>query len=597
MNMFNNVRAVCCLLLTLLLGSEQIAASKLDVSQLTPVRSPFNKINKILKDLRCRTCETAHPITRRDIDRNGFVITKPGVYCLSKDTSFDPLTPGLSAITVNVPAGISSDVVIDLNSNTLSQGNGTANTNGITVNGQTNVIVRNGTIRNFTNDGILVQNNSDQLIFENLNVLKNGTASGPVGVGGIVILGATNISLENVNARENFGVGVGLSDVNNFFMDKCHCDDTQGVDLGAPFGVTAIGFSAFVVDPPFASPKGLVGQPFTTASSNLFITNCSFNGTTGGGSAFAAIVGSLFGVRARNILFENCVATDTSSTLTSAQFAEGITVLGDNILIKDCVVDNLTSAGTFANHLVGIEITTATNSLVENCTVAHVSGSAIFVNGFDIEGTATNSTFRNCVAYDVTNTAIPTIANPLIMACGFALEKPILVPGLDAGGSGTVADSCIAQNVHGTTGSITAGILINAQTNVLVQNCVSNNNVNGILSTQVTTTGFPGFPNANGIYTNNTVENNSFAGFNDLATSSVPNNAYYSNSARSNGPGSLSNYVGAVFPSPSTCPTLPCTPVAGLTPLRVWDLSINQLCPVNTNCVMGDKLDNLDIRP
>lgn len=598
-----------------------LAAAQLHAAN-APVTKPKNTVKNALKHLESNptACQTATPILESQINNPiPYTISSPGVYCLATDVSFTPTASFTSAITIDAP-----NVVLDLNNNTLSQATVT-NTGlvGITINGQRNIIIKNGTVSGFNQNGIFTQANTttsafnDQLIFENLNVLTNGTAAGPEGVGGIVITNATNVSLEYVNARENFGVGVGLSGVDNFFMDNCRCDDTQPIEFAFPFGNCAIGFYAAVDGPfflklreKFEEKKNLKQTPFTTASSNLFVTNCSFNGSTGQNSAFGAAVGNLTttaSARSRNILFENCVATDISAVEGFSffglyfGFVEGITVIADNIVIKNFVVDNLATTGTGTppiDHMVGIEVSASTNALVENCTVATLSGQATYVFGFDIEGFGTNVTHKNCVAYNIVNnntTVLPAYA------AGFALEKP-LQAGFNFEGQGVVTDSCIAQNVHGQPqGATAAGIFVSGQQNIQVQNCLSSNNDIGILTLDYIPGPIGTLLTQNGIFENNTVAHNCIAGFSDQTR--YANNAYFSNTARSNGPGGLANYVGQIFPTPF-CPTSnkkkdckECKPASGKAPLRLWDIAKNQLCPVNTNCVMGDKLDNLDIRP
>lgn len=599
----------------LLLVAVAMIVPVFDSASASHARVPKNHVKKHLKKLRNLGCDTACPIESCSLGSLGFIITKPGVYCLPKPTSFSPAFSGLSAITVSVPAGSSSDVVIDLNGNTLSQDNIVSNISGIFINGQTNVIIRNGTIRNFSQFGILTQN-SDQLIFENLNILGNGNVAGPYGfVGGIFAYNATNISIDAVNARENFGVDIGLSGVNNFFMNDSHCDDTQGAFASSLFGNTAFGFSA-IVDPAFIFQKNIkqpaekaakTSLPMMTASSNLFITNCSFNGSTGVNSAFGIAIGNLTTVqteRSQNIVLVNCSVMDTMGqqpVVPDLGFVEGITVIADNILIADIVVDNVIYTGTTTNHLVGIEVSASTKARIENCTVSNVAGSATFVNGFDIEGFGTNIVFNNCTVSNVLNsntTLLPAYA------AGFAVSKP-LQAGFNFESSAVVLDGCVAQNVHGTDQKpMAAGIFVSGQQNILVQNCVTNANDTGILIFDYIPNGTPppaDLLTVNGIFTNNVASKNLVAGFKDLTNATKSNNAYYSNSARSNGHNSNFNYVGhplhSIFPPNPTGCSLTCTPVAGTTPLRYWDVKTSSLCPCNTNGVIGDKLDNLDIHP
>lgn len=84
----------------------------------------------------------------KDINRNGYVISEPGEYYLCEDVIYNPCD-GNPAIRIS--AGAVGNVTLDLNGKTLSLKSKTAtNIAGVLIEpGLTNVIVKNGTIRDF----------------------------------------------------------------------------------------------------------------------------------------------------------------------------------------------------------------------------------------------------------------------------------------------------------------------------------------------------------------------------------------------------------------------------------------------------------------
>ena len=143
------------------------------------------------------------------------------------------------------------------------------------------------------------------------------------------------------------------------------------------------------------------------------------------------------------------------------------------------------------------------------------------MNGFDIEAAGDNMTFSDCIAYTITNNS----SNPAHLASGFGILNPIDEVEFQNLGTSTIVQNCIAQNIHGPAGATAAGLLLNAQKNVLIQNNTFNNNDNGILAKDMTR-----FLSSNGLIRYNVLDGNTFFGISDLSSA---NNAYYGSSCQS----------------------------------------------------------------
>ena len=489
-----------------------------------------NRIIQVKSELQSRKSKNDYHFGKHEIDRcGGFVIKKPGKYTLKEDVFSKH-----AEIAITIRA---SDVVINLNNHTLSGQN--KSTIGILAVNTSNLIIQNGTLRNFTINGIKIDPSSN-IVLDNLLILQNGNVSGPPDTGGLAIFNSSYIDINNVNLNENFNFGLGMSGVNNVNFINSNSDGTKGIASGTIFGNEATGI--------LVSSTGGNGSPFVYGSSNLNFINSTVNNTTAGDSAFGIFIDSLgIGVSVNpnsNVIIENCAVNNTTQTNVTptsgalAPFAEGITMAGGfDVTIKNCTVDTLSAAATTdlpASHIVGIEVAGTNNALIDSCTVSNATAIANYVHGFDIEGSGNNITFTNCIAYMITNNS----SNSSHLALGFGILKPLGIPSADAVGIGTVVKNSIAQNVHGPNGATAAGLLLNAQKNVVIEYNIFNNSDNGILANDIATGENPALVSSNGLIRGNVTDGNTFFGISDLTSA---NNAYYGNTARANGTSNFNN--------------------------------------------------------
>lgn len=490
-----------------------------------------SKVHEVLTKMSVKSqapCQKVIPFGNCAINKpEGFVIDKPGKYCLCENSSRRQSGP---AVTITA-----SNVVIDLNQYTLS-GNNTA-TVGIVANNASNLIIENGTVRNFTVNGVSISG-CDLVDLDNLIVLQNGTATGPIVTGGLLILNSSQIDMNAVNLSENFQFGLGMSGVDKANFINSRSNLTKGFDSGGLFGNVAYGIMVTATG----------SSPFTAGSSDLNFINSVVDETSGGDSAFGFLIDSLVlgDSPNENILIANCAVNDTVQTnVTPAglYFAEGITVGGAiQFTCEHCIVDTVSVAATTdapSSHVVGIETALTNLATINDCSVGNLSGIANYVHGFDIEGGGNDITFNNCTVFSVTNNS----TNPNHFAFGYAILKPLGIVTNDAVGTGTIVQNCIAQNVHGLISSpraTAAGLLINAQANLVVEKNIFNNNDNGIIAQDIATGENPALVSSNCIVSNNITAGNRFFGIHDF-TATTAQNAYFKNVARNNPSG---NFVG-----------------------------------------------------
>lgn len=254
-----------------------------------------------------------------------FIISEPGIYNLINNQHFSPSYKKQSAITID-----SDNVLLNLNGFTLSQTNNTNQTTGITVNpGHRDITITNGQITNFSQLGITIKGNTQNIELSDLSVTNSGYGStlafkdgtDIIYQGGIQI-GETyyyagqgfpkptgnieNLTMINMIVTKNC-VGAWFGNGNNYDIIDCSFSDNHD---NRPLGGPLLGqffppnTSRYVWGLHYFSDKRL-GDPDAT---NWLIKNCKFNnnGTTAGKGESAVVVGCELSSLQKNVIIENC---------------------------------------------------------------------------------------------------------------------------------------------------------------------------------------------------------------------------------------------------------------------------------------------------
>jgi len=285
-------------------------------------------ILQVIEDKVC--CLAGNTITQADVGTVGFAITEAGVYTVCENIIFSPGSTNLAAITIS-----SSDVTLNMNSRTISQGNATAGTYGIEIAASSsNVSINDGAIRNTIGDGIIVGISSTSIAISDITV-DGGSDHGIHFTGP----GSSDIRIENVVLTDN---------------------GTNGLNIDAATDVQ-VKNSVFTDN----SSNGFI----LTAATGVLIDNSTFmnNGTNG-----------LRSTASDDIIVKNSVFTDNSDD--GAAFS---------IVNRICVTDSIASSN--ATH--GFEFSGSSSNIVVLLSKAVGNGS----NGFSFSN-VTDSTIKQSIA-------------------------------------------------------------------------------------------------------------------------------------------------------------------------------------------------------
>lgn len=464
-----------------------------------------------------------------------FVISKPGRYILGRDLDFTTFTPGSAAITINA-----SNVFLNMRNRTLSTESTTVGTIGILVNGQSNIIIQNGFIQGFLQNGIRVNNSSEILIkkirashngFTDINLPPTSNYTG----GGLLLLDTTDLAVKNSNFDANVGAGIQIGGItkgcSNITIDHVTCNNNTGVGAHNTFAVGLAIEAAEVT-------------PFIMPNSDIRITNSEFNGNSGNQVVFGIFTDGDPSTLNKKIFIENCTASD-NILLTGGDANPGNEAIGFGMrFIDGLVIRNCLSARNDASHGPtskgeGFSFINVINGFAENLTSYDNIG-VVESDGFVFNGSS------SVVIRD--STAALTTGNASVCV-GFNFRSNP--------GSKNVVEGCSAQNHQGAANS--AGFFFSSNSNCLIEHNEAISNSVGILITA-------GSPN--NIIQQNTLIENTLAGILDAPSN---NNTYIANVARGLAP----NYVG----------------IPPATPIQTWIIG----SPPGVSAFPN--IENLDIHP
>lgn len=471
------------------------------------------------------------------------VISTPGLYLLTDDLVFSPTNPIYTA-GIHVT---SSDVTIDMASYTLSFAPPSPPfyAGGILIDtGATNVVVKNGTILNFSTYGILARDGG-QYLFDELRVINCGPApgvalpGGSITAGGILGVSSQDVVVSNCEIYQNAGFGVGFGDCGNISLEGCHVDSNR--DLVFPGGRSLYPFGAL-----------LSGAPFDLVNNTITVKNCTFNHNRANHTLYGVAIFTLLdsypplGVQPalENVLVQDVQIMDNEvgdTDVTAVYFTIGAILLCRNLRVQNVTIDKLgnTLPANFAGFSVEVQGMQVAGNSAEclDCCVTNVYGNSTLENmtGINSELTANNLIFKRCTVQDVTNNVAFTRSS------GFNFNEFVGFPGItESPAVSVLVEDCVAQNVRSVAtgpGLLTApgsGFFLQACRRCVFRGNVSMNNQIGFDSADIA----PGLESLGNIISDNLAIGNLLFGFRDLVPNSF--NAYYRNEARDN----VTNYQG-----------------------------------------------------
>lgn len=532
-------------------------------------------------DLPTYLIDIAIPILQSDLGSNGYMITKSGHYYLPNDLSFKPKQAGRSAIVIHAP-----NVVLDLNGRRLRQektsGIMLADTNGILIDGQDSIVIENGQVSDFTGNALFVSTGSSHIAGQNLQVVRTGKSDS---FGGIYVLESSDLMFDNIQSYDNYGTGLLSIEVQRMVVLNSHFDNNLGGNyLG--FGPENICFGL-----------GILNEQTTQ---DIIIADCTTNNNFSG--AVTTGIG-IFSVppapTIKNVSIINCTANGNNNgqNITFESDATGIALVAvENYYLKNCVCNSnkklfppSIQAPYELNGSTGFSLNGGSRGLVENCIAHDNSGIGTTAVGIRVRGSS-QIALKNCFCAGNKNFSNDG------EAWGFHTNPLPDFFGFPAVSVNHVYDSCVAEDNSALSG-FSGGFKFRSQIDSQMIACKSLGNKDYLPSdTSLARQSYgifvddptPMADSRNNILKNNLIEGNAVAGISDQTSA---NNAYIANVARSNGPNGTANYVGAIFPTATSC----ISPGSPGTPVQLWIVP-NAPCAQDNNGVISP-LDNLDIRP
>lgn len=400
------------------------------VKHKAPLTQAYHKQQKSHKHCHEGTCLKKYTINCSHFGKKGVVITRPGYYCLSENVIYKPHYDYVPAITIR-----SDDVILDLSTHVLSQCPKTFDafdgTTAIVVeSGYNFVTIKNGRIRNFSNNGVIVKSDNlspddhHGIVIENIIVNDCGkitTASElqPFNArSGIGVYGTTDCVIQNC---ETSGITslIDTEAITTFFTDNIlmknclsHANSVEPNE-GFAQGIEMNFFNNATIDG-CAGIKNVGAQVIgiiPVVGTNLVMNDCQGHENV---SNFPMIARSFAaGIAIYNV--DGGVVSNSqgnfnvakSENLELRKFCTGIQVAASNIEVNNCEASfNIATSdtGLSGGGCVGFDINTVNSCVLKNCIAEGNSNYSIDENGggggvfgFDCDN-ASNVLLEDCVA-------------------------------------------------------------------------------------------------------------------------------------------------------------------------------------------------------
>jgi Right handed beta helix region len=452
---------------------------------------------------------------RTPISSLPFTISAPGSYYVTTN-----LTPGVNEDGIVVAA---DNVTIDLNGFTLFGGGGSSG-EGISSSGaRANIVVRNGTLRNWPGTGVnLYDSGASQTLVQNVQCIGNtftgiGVKNGSRVRECLVAGNSTGIIVDNDSAVEHCKVsgnsGDGIIAVNN-----CELKDNQSTGNGTGLHLTGTNnivsgntVKANADNYNFAQGNQLdlllcqvpesidwpakvrlagslnvtTGDAITITTNNvtLDLNGFTISSTAPSATGFAIqLTSGLKNITIANGFIQGGVTNSGGGTYNGSGFNYGIYYTGaippGNVLVSHLSVSGCRSFG--------INLQRGDSTVVESCTIRTVGSSGIVA-----------STIKSCVAIDCGGTAIfgdqasDCRGQSTGSGAGRGVDANTVLNCYGSSSTGIGVAAVTAQNCRGESGS---GIGVAANT---AQNCYGSSGSGNGLSADVAigcrATGSPAF--------------------------------------------------------------------------------------------------------
>lgn len=342
----------------------------------------------------------------RTIPAGGITINTPGVYRLANNISFTP-----TGINPAIVIG-ASGVVLDFQSFTITQTNSTTPVDCISVNnGVTDIMITNGAIKSFTNNGISVGNSVARIAVQDMSIVSCGV--GAIAVTGIASPRNDTLYINNCKALLCGASGtnnsiISCQQTNNVFINQLLVSQASAAS-GTLNGISianannVLVYDAQVINSQAPNLRGI----FLNSVNSGKFTECSITGNNNNTGASGA---ELSGIRLNSssgVLFIDCSVLSNTSTVSAAVVLAFYMNGSSNCSFSRCVAGGQIQTGG------GTPTIAPRGMFIDNTSLGITCRDCIFYRndaitpivpaGVEVQGN--NCAFINCTSHSaLTNT-------------------------------------------------------------------------------------------------------------------------------------------------------------------------------------------------
>jgi len=337
-----------------------------------------------------------------------YTIAKPGYYLLTETIISETRNGAIVVIASN-------DVILDLHGNTITQSSDVTNVDGIFINNNlTNIVIKHGTIRKTTGNGVEVSSGCSNISLEDITVIECNRT-------GILFNGSAQALIKNSTLKECLVSGTSSTTSHAIGLNLTYC--TLFKIINSAFNTSKTTINTF-------NAYGFFGQN----NSDVNLSNCVASGNQG-----ETIATGFYAFNCTSLEFQNCIAQENNATDTAVSESYGFFM--DNakaVTLKNCHAAQNSAINTAAGFRMKASRYNHLSECVAQSNFITGSGASDKAHGFMVDTTGSiGHRFEQCIASGNQGST-----NALSLCAGFSL----------ATATHCILANCLSQANGGTAG-------------------------------------------------------------------------------------------------------------------------------------------------
>lgn len=331
------------------------------------------------------------PIRQEDVGTTGTILDIPGRYFLAENITFDPESPDLAAIVID-----NDNIEFSMLRRTISQTGSVNNVDGICIaQGIRGVNITQGSLRNFTGNGVVLQNGASDIFLSSMNIKDVGKHAIDCAQT------CTSIIIEDAMIGGSGGNGINIDAASDLIIRECIITDNGLSTTNS--GIYINSCNRVLISECMTTTNAGYGYSFTSTATavDIVLEKCK---------AYYNIDHGIFMSHVNSSVIKGCMSSENG---------------GDGIRVNDCknleIIQNFCMDNTDNGIVLGTESVGSSNCYVaENSllltgsvNLKEESGSgpnsiltnfALSVNGGNNYATDSHRTYLNFVTIDQSGT-------------------------------------------------------------------------------------------------------------------------------------------------------------------------------------------------